>query len=129
MSVIHYEQDEIIAMIAATWNRGSVGSSDAIRYMDYLAEAGNRIMAANAKTYAATYCNESVGWQPITGKMIKGALIQQTVDKRLRGLRTLDGIRYNLIANNGQDFASAEILDDLLGMMTARVRSLDRTVA
>lgn len=119
MSVISYAYDEIVMAIAASWNLGSIGSSDAARHLDYLAEAGNRIQAANAAAYEATY-SDPVEIIPIAARMIKNAIVGQTIDKKLQGRRVLSGIRYNLVANNGKDFATAEILDDLLMMVSAQ---------
>lgn len=116
MSVILYSREEVIAAFAATWNRGSIGSTDAQRRLEYLAEAANRIMEANRGAWDATYSDKAEPEAPITGKAIKYALVAQTVDHKLRGYLTLRGLRYNLVANNGQDFATAEILDDLLGL-------------
>ncbi len=119
MSVILYSRDEVLSAFAATWNRGSIGSLDAKRRLDYLAEAANRIMEGNRGAWNATYNDPAEPEAPVTGNEIKYALVAQTVDKKLRGYRCLRGLRYNLIANNGQDFATAEILDDLLGLFQA----------
>ncbi len=119
MSVILYSRDEVLAAFAATWNRGSIGSLDAKRRLEYLAEAANRIMEGNRGAWNATYSDPAEPEAPVTGNEIKYALVAQTVDKKLRGYRCLRGLRYNLIANNGQDFATAEILDDLLGLFQA----------
>ncbi len=122
MSVILYSRDEVLAAFAATWNRGSIGSLGAQRRLEYLAEAARRIQSANMLAYNATYGDDigfTNGETPITGRSIKSALIAQTVDQKLRGYRCLRGLRYNLIANNGKDFATAEILDDLLGLFQA----------
>lgn len=138
MSVICYDHTEILAAFAATWNRGSAGSTDALRHLEYLAEAAARIQEANLAAYNATYPREaatglssleSLTAARITASDIKGALIRQTVDDRNRGMRTLRGLRYNLIANNGQDFATAEILDDLLSMFTAAFDRAERRAA
>lgn len=118
MSVIHYMKDEVLDAIAACWNRGSIGSLDAQRHLGHLAELGNQIMAANAGAYSHTY-NEAVEPQEMTGPEIKRRLVGFTVDRKLRGMRCLRGIRYNLIANDGKDFATAEILDGLLTLWVA----------
>ena len=52
-------------------------------------------------------------------KDIKRAIVASTMETRKTGIRTLDGIRYNLVANNGQDFATVEVLDWLLAFMSA----------
>jgi hypothetical protein len=125
MSVILYSREEIVTALAASWNRGSIGSTDNIRYMDYLAEAGNRIMAANRQAWDATYEDKAEQEIDINGRSIKAQLIRDTAQSKLDGLRTLRGLRYNLIANNGQDFATTEILDDLLGMFQALYDKLE----
>lgn len=129
MSVILYTREEVIGAIAATWNRGSIGSTDNLRYMEYLAEAGNRIMEANRGAWDGTYEDKAEPEPIITGAAIKRALIQQTVEAKLRGMRTLRGLRYNMIANNGQDFGTAEVLDDLLGMFSRAMDIAERRAA
>jgi hypothetical protein len=111
MSVIKYDRNEIVAALAAEWNYGSIGSLDAKRRLDRMAEFANKVMAANTEAYEATY-HEVLHPEesPITGMEIKSACVRQTVESKKRGLRDLRGIRYNLIANDGQDFADAEIL-------------------
>lgn len=47
MSVIGFTREEIIGVLTATWNRGSIGSTDAQRYLGHLAELGNKILIAN----------------------------------------------------------------------------------
>jgi hypothetical protein len=127
MSVILHSTEEVVDAIASSWNRGSIGSLDNMRHMEELAEAGRRIQVANMLAYNHTYADDiTLGDPPITARMIKGALISQTVERKTRGMRVLRGLRYNLIANNGRDFASAEILDDLLGMFSA---VLDKSLA
>lgn len=138
MSVILYDRDEILAAFAATWNRGSIGSTDNLRYMDYLAEAAGRIQAANKEAYNATYPSDAATGlhdlngltiPPITGRDIKCAIIAKTVDSKLRGYRTLRGLRYNLISNNGCDFATTEVLDDLLAMFQAAFDQAEQRAA
>ena len=61
MSVIHYGCDELLAMAATCWNRGSIGSSDNIRYMECMAEGINLISEANTQAWNATYSDP--GWR------------------------------------------------------------------
>ncbi len=129
MSVILYSREEVLEAIAASWYRGSIGSTDNLRYMDYLAEAGNRIMAANCQAWDATYSDKAEPEPDITGREIKGAIIVKTIDTQLRGMRVLRGLRYNLIANSGEDFATTQILDDLLGMFAAMLDKAERRAA
>ena len=118
MSVIHYGCDELLAMAATCWNRGSIGSSDNIRYMERMAEGIDLISEANTQAWNATYSDpaEAVKIQP---REIKRAIVASTMETRKTGIRTLEGIRYNLVANNGQDFATVEVLDWLLAFMSA----------
>ena len=118
MSVIHYEYDELLAMAATCWNRGSIGSSDNLRYMERMAEGIDLISEANTQAWNATYSDpaEAVKLQP---REIKRAIVSSTMETRKTGIRTLEGIRYNLVANNGQDFATVEVLDWLLTFMSA----------
>lgn len=116
MSVIAFTTREIVDIIAAHWSHGSAGSSDALRRLEYLAEFGNKLFAANAMAYQATYGEICEPEFMIEGRHIKSALISMTGDRKMRGNRNLRSLRYNLIANNGQDFADAEILDGLLGL-------------
>lgn len=116
MSVIGYTKQEIVEALAASWNRGSVGSLDAQRYMGNLAEFGNLALLANTQAYNHTYHEETCPELAINAQDIKRALIQQTVAQKQRGLHCLRGIRYNLMANDGTDFATKEILDWLLSM-------------
>ncbi len=67
--------------------------------------------------------------EPITAVDIKRALIGFTVERKLRGMRVLDGIRYNLVANNGRDFATIDILDGLLSLTRAALRLRDLRAA
>lgn len=55
MSVIGYSKSEVVEAIASCWARGSAGSSDALRHMEWLAEAGNALLKANDEAYRATY--------------------------------------------------------------------------
>lgn len=125
MSVILYTHPEIVSMLATCWTRGSAGSTDALRFMEKMAQAGTLISRANADAYNATYTRDPEPAQPfeVTARDIKSVMMRATVNTRREGIRTLDGIRYNLVANNGQDFATAEILDWLLTFMSA-ARSL-----
>lgn len=133
MSVIGYERRDIVFMIAACWNYGSIGGSSAGVMIKDLADLGNQIMAANQAAYDCTYPQESAtglhhltSMDPINPNMIKNAIVGATVESKQIGFRTLRGIRYNLIANNGKNFATAEILDGLLTMVTARLDMAER---
>lgn len=119
MSVILFSTPEIVDVIAACWDRGSIGSLDNLRHMERLAEFANKLSAANAIAYQATYDETCEPEFMIEGRHIKSALISMTVDRKMRGQRNLRSLRYNLIANNGQDFADAEILDGLLSLYDA----------
>ena len=116
MSVIGYERREVIEALASAWTRGSIGSSDNLRYMERMAFFGDALLEANAKAYAHTY-NESIEREaPITVYEIKRGIVAKTVDSQRKGLDTLRGFRYNLIANDGTDFATVDILDWLLSL-------------
>lgn len=124
MSVIHYAHDELTAMAATCWNRGSIGSTDNLRYMERMAEGVTLISKANTDAYNATYTRDEVTAEHsvITARDIKMGIVGQTIDARRMGIRTLEGIRYNLVANDGQDFATVQILDWLLNFMEAARR-------
>ncbi len=121
MSVIHYAHDELLAMAATCWHRGSIGSLDNLRYMESMAEGVTLISKANTDAYNATYTRDEVPavHSVITGRDIKHAIVALTVDGRRRGISTLEGLRYNMVANDGQDFATVETLDWLLSFMSA----------
>lgn len=130
MSVIGYSKSEVVEAIASCWARGSAGSSDALRHMEWLAEAGNALLKANDEAYRTAYGepdgpDADLAAVPITGADIKRALIAQTVDKQLRGWRSLEGFRYNLVSNGGTDFATVQILDLILHLMTSRIRLME----
>ena len=114
MSVIYYTRDEVISALASAWTRGSIGSSDNLRYMERMAEFGNQLMEANSEAYGHTYKESLEPETAINADEIKHAIVRQTVESKNRGLDALRGFRYNLIANDGTDFASMEILDWLL---------------
>jgi len=121
MSVIQYCADEMIDAIAACWDRGSIAGAESGRWLDYLAQQGQNTLKANAEAYNATYSDCAEPDLNITRDRIKNAIVFQTIERKLRGYRCLSGIRYNLIANNGKDFATVEILDFLLTLTTAKM--------
>src|SRR4051812_34259150 len=125
MSVIGYGKRDILDMLAATWHRGSAGSSDAKSYMVRLAQEATSVMVANHAAYVETYGPERSGTleEPITAAEINSALVRATVDSNRNGLRTLAGLRYNLVSNDGRDFASVDDLDFLLRLTAAELES------
>lgn len=126
MSVIRYGRDEMIDAIAACWDRGSIAGTESGRWLDYLAQQGQATLAANTDAYNATYSDCAEPELDITRDSIRNAIVSQTIERKLRGFRCLSGLRYNLIANNGKDFATVEILDFLLTLTVSRLESLDR---
>lgn len=115
MSTIRYTTEEMLDCLAACWAYGSIGSLDGQRKLEWMADAGNRILTANMHAYNATYPDDLAGPEPtITAGMLRAACVRKTVAEMSRGRRVLDGLRYNLIANNGEDFGTAAVLDDLL---------------
>lgn len=122
MSVILYSKSEIVDMLAACWNHGSIGSLDGKRRLERYAEMGARISEANRQAYEATYPDDPAESATFTADEVCGAIVRQTVERKQRGLRTLDGIRYNVIANNGQDFATADILEDLVSLLRVHLK-------
>ena len=123
MSVIYYDDNELIAMLAASWNHGSIGSLDAKRRLQTYADAGMRIAHANRQAYAETY-NELVESANITARDVELGIVGLTGESMKRGKRVLDGIRYNIVANNGKDFATFELLDDLLMLCKAHMKRM-----
>lgn len=119
MSVIKFDYQEVADMFACSWNHGSIGSSDAIRRFERMAESANEILKANAGAYYETYKDETVTPEPeITAAMIERGCVEigPVSDRAKRAFRNLDSLRYNLIANNGKDFATLDILDSMLEM-------------
>lgn len=129
MSVIRYSKEEVVLALAACWDRGSIGSTDNLRYMGLMAEAGDKILVANGEAYKATYSDGCDPEPAITAADIKRQLICATVDKKREGMRVFDGLRYNLIANNGQDFADMDILDWLFSLQRGAYRMLELRVS
>jgi len=82
--------------------------------MGVMAEFGNQVLEANSRAYEHTYAESVDRGRPIEASEIKRAIVAKTVESRRRGLDVLRGLRYNLIANDGTDFATADILDWLL---------------
>jgi hypothetical protein len=72
-------------------------------------------MAANAEAYNRTY-NDHAEPGEVTAQEVASALMRQTVATRQDALRVLRGLRYNLVANNGHDAATDEVLDGLLSL-------------
>lgn len=124
MSVIGYHKTELLGIAAATWDRGSIGSASAQRYMEALAEGLTLLSQQNMAAYNATY-NENEEPEIITADDIKRALMYCHPDQKQRGIRALSGMRYNLVSNNGKDFATADGLDWLLTLQTARISALE----
>ena len=112
MSVIFFGPDELAnvahAAVAATGHTGNADGAEAKqRWVERLA----RISVANAEAYNATYSSGKVKhWTPadiLANYTLYPAKFKLALD-------TIDGIRYNLVSNGGKDFATFEILDDLL---------------
>ncbi len=129
MSVIRYDRDEMIDAIAACWDRGTIAGAESGRWLDYLAQQGTDTLKANCAAYNATYSDCAEPEENITRDAIKNVIVFNSQERKLRGFRCLSGIRYNLIANNGKDFATVEILDFLLTLTTSRLESQKRVAA
>ena len=122
MSVIHYGCDELLAMAATCWNRlAQLDQAIISATWSTMAEGVNLISGGEHKGLERDLRTPRSGKRRLRFdyRGIKRAIVASTMETRKTGIRTLEEIRYNLVANNGQDFATVEVLDWLLTFMSA----------
>ena len=118
MSVIHYTPSELaaVASLAAGNTASDEGKRRLSRYLDALAAYS----AANTACYVATYREQAPSWTAEDiRREVRAALMPDLI--RL-ALSTLDGMQYNLVANDGTDFATTETLRCVLDLTQAIAR-------
>lgn len=118
MSVATLTSIDYIEVFAASWCYGSAGSSDALRRFERMAEQATAVMNANLQAYCHTYDETYEPGESITASDLKRVVGSIDINRRQRAYNNFESIRYNLVANDGTDFATQEILEALL--QTAR---------
>ena len=111
MSVIFYEADELAALAALTVGNlaSDQGQRDLARIVEDLAEYSR----ANAAAFRATYPADPA--QGIDAAEIAAAVRPIHKAEQVRSAEcVLAGMRYNLIANSGEDFATIRALGLIL---------------
>jgi hypothetical protein len=115
MSVIHFSPDELGEIIGCVvGNLASSSGRDAVhRYVDGLAHYST----LNARAYNATYREGVQAW---TADQI-GASVRciATREAQRRAVSNAGLLRYNLIANSGEDFADLAVLDTIVGLLAS----------
>ena len=111
MSVIFYEADELAAVASLTVGNlaSDQGKRDIAWIVDDLAEYSQK----NAEAFRATYPADPA--QGMTAEQITAEIRPIYKAEQIQtAKRVLAGMRYNLIANNGTDFASVRTLGLIL---------------
>jgi len=111
MSVIFYEADELAAVASLTVGNlaSDQGKQDIAWIVNDLAEYSRE----NAEAFRATYPADPA--QGVTAEQIMAEIRPIfKADQIKTAKRVLAGLRYNLIANNGTDFASVRTLGLIL---------------
>jgi hypothetical protein len=118
MSVIHFDSTDLGA-VALSCVMGSVASDHGKRALRTYSEKLARISTANAAAHNASYGDGAEAW---TADEIESmAQAQVTSSNRAAGKQQAAGLRYNLVANNGTDFAGPVALD-LCDVLSAALR-------
>lgn len=121
MSTVKFSRNQIVNMMAASWAFGSTASCAGKRNMEQLAEAATRIIAANTAAFLAP--NAPASKQPdVTAQELELAFLGMTVQKQSEALITIDRLQYNLVSNDGHNFATLEIMTDLFGIARRLLR-------
>lgn len=125
MSVIHFGPGDLanVASVAI----GNYASDDGKRALDRAIGALALYSAENARAYGESY--QADGAQGWTAEQIRGYVRPSANVSQLRdACSTIELLRYNLIANNGADFASAETLSALLSLALGIARRTRRNL-
>jgi len=123
MSVIFYEADELAALAALTVGNlaSDQGKRDLARVVEDLAEYSR----ANAAAFRATYPGDPA--EGITAQEIAAQVRPIHKAEQVRSAeRVLAGLRYNLIANSGEDFATIRTLGLILECTQRTLRKPSR---
>lgn len=115
MSVIFFDPASLgkLAAFAVGNMASNDGKQKLVRYIDALAQYS----VENAAAFNATYGADEAGTAAVAwtaeeiGARVRGGFL---VDDIKRILSTLDLLRYNLVSNGGEDFASNATLSALL---------------
>jgi hypothetical protein len=119
MSVIFYEARELGNLAAAAVG-GSLASTDGKADVRRWSEVLARVSACNANAFIRTY-NEPT--EPATAEeILREAIAPGNYTMRDAATRTLGGLPYNCVANNGFDCLTGDAARELVWLMTHFLR-------
>jgi hypothetical protein len=119
MSVIFYEAKEL-GNVAAAAVGGSMASTDGKAAVQRWSEVLAEVSAANAKAFAHTYSDLA---EPATAEeILRAATDPRNYMIYKTAVRTLQGLAYNCMANDGTDFLTGDVSRNMVSLMTHFLR-------
>ena len=122
MSVSHFDSEEL-GNLAACAVGGSLASDDGKRRLQRYCEGLALFSIANTQAYRATYPNDTEPAQHYTAEEIYRASRRTAHGPdHKRASLTAVLLHYNMIANDGRDFATTEVLGCVCSILARFIR-------